>query len=347
MKSIMIVGVTLFLLLCTVRASEVKRSADICISVSPMTDINISSIVINSFFAYSIYPGSNISIPIYIYRGVTLKRTVYVWIEDQAGTRVSSKQKLSLSKRFTHYNLSANLSFSVCQSSGNYRIVAEGLDIVKDSSTALDFIDCIPQAVQSDGKIDYSVLKQETEVEPGNSFTTRIHISNPTSEYLEVSAWSYVYRSSKCVSGEREQNKKMINVPEHANITFDLENIVDLSTEPGDYKMKIRLLRSDRKTPKEITLPISVTATGQGTGERNKESRVALSINENKKSELVDNHTIEKRTLFEFPEKLNASKMHDLQTVYKSSSEKARKLGVYFLILVLVLVIVALVIKKL
>ena len=347
MKFIIMTGFALCLLLCTVRASVDKMSEDISLSVCPVQDRDVSAIMIDGLFEYGVYPDSNISIPIYIYRGATLKRTIYVWIEDGERNRISSKQKLSLGTRFTQYNLSANLSFDVCRSSGSYRIVAEGLDIVAESQTTLNFIGCVPEPLQSDGKISYSVMDQETEVETGSLFTTRIHISNPTSDNLEVSAWSYVYRSSKCVSGEREQNKKTINVPEYANITFDLENIVFTDTEPGEYSLKIKLLRSDRKTPKEITLPISVIAARQGSGESKDEEGVALSITENKDANSTSNRTVEKRKLFEFPEELNASRMHDVQTVYESSSAKARKLGVYFLILVLAMVLVALVLKKL
>jgi hypothetical protein len=346
MKYLVMIGMALFFILSGMKtAASDRRSVELNIRLDPsVQDRNASSIIIDSLFAYSMSLDQNISIPLYIYRGNTLKKTVYVWVEDSKQDRISSKQKISLPVRFQSYNMSANLSFSKCLPSEEYHIIAEGLGINATETARLNFEDCTPEPVQSDGEISYSVLKQETEVEPGINFTTRIHISNPASDNIEVVAWSYVYRSSKCISGEREQNRKTINVPEHSNITFDLENKVDLATEPGDYSLKILLLRSDRKTPKDITLPITVKPSPGKGDESAASTTAALQIDDSTTNPSNVNNTAEKRKLFDFPEELNASKM---SMVFQSSSARAWSIAVYILIIVLALILVALVLKKL
>lgn len=335
----------LFILLGIKVAASDRRSVELNIRLDPsVQDRNASSIIIDSLFAYSIALDQNISIPLYIYRGRTLKRTVYVWVEDSQQSRISSKQKISLPIRFQSYNMSANLSFSKCLPSAEYKIIAKGLGVNVTETALLNFEDCTPEPLQSDRKISYSVIRQETEVKPGINFTTRIRISNPTSDNLEVDAWSYVYRSSKCVSGEREQNRKTINVPEHSNITFDLENAVDPATEPGDYSLKILLLRSDRKTPKDITLTIKVKSNAGKGNESTGSASAALQIGDSTTGLSKVNNTAEKRSLFDFPEELNASKM---STVFQSSSARAWSIAAYILIIVLALILVALVLKKL
>lgn len=375
MKYLMLFGFAMFFVLSGVRAAASERAASDRRSVelsimldpdmqSPEQDRNASAIVIDSLFAYSVRLDQNVSIPLYIYRGKTLKRTVYVWVEDSESRRVSSKQKFSLPERFRSYNVSANLSFSECLPDAEYAVVAEGLGLESSEKTRLTFDSCShgQGTAVPGGKISYSVPEHDEELCPGRRFSTRVLISNPTGENLEIDAWSYVYHYSKCLSGEREQNRKTINVPEQANITFDLENVVDPGTAPGDYRLKIRLQRSDRKTPDEITLPVSVVECGE-TGDRGgpggdsvegsgsgsggvpgrDSGSAALNIDESATGSSGSDSAAEKRRLYDFPEELNASKM---DRVYRSSSAKAWGLAAYFIIGVLLLVLAALIMKR-
>ncbi|MBW2997501.1 hypothetical protein KY349_04140 [Candidatus Woesearchaeota archaeon] len=342
MKFFIIAGLAVFFLLAGIAKASDRRIVELNINLDPAVhDRNKSVITINSQSEYDIELNKNISIPIAIYRGSTLKRTVYIWIEDNE-ERISSKQKISLPTRFKSYDISANLSFSKCFPDADYNIVAEGLGLNTTKSVNLRFPDCTTNPLTTDGKLSYSVLHAEKQAESGKPFKTRILISNPTDQHLEIDAWSYIYRSSRCYSGDREQNKKTINVPEFSNITFDLENTVD--ADPGDYNLKIKLLRSDRKTPKEITFPLSVV--GNNTQDNNDVNNTKLSITKNFDSDanITDPKKAEKRSLFASNRTDNSSQPG---TVYESSSARARKIAVYILILLLALLLVALILKRL
>lgn len=334
------------LLLSGVRAalpnSSCERRLQLSIDVTP--DPDQSYVLIDSLKSYKIKEGTNISIPVFMYRGKTLKRTVYIWIEDVEGERISSKAKFSLPERFISYNRTANLRFRDCYPEDTYNIVAEGIDADTIEQTRLLFEDCEPQGAEKEGsfsdegsgqEISFEVIDPEDEVTSGIPFNTRIVMRNPSDKDLEVVAWSYVYRSSKCYSGDREQNLKTINFPSQSNVTFDLTNTA--IAEQGEYSLKVKLLRSDRKTAKEFTFPLRI--------QENKDDYYK-NINTSSLSTTPVASKPDPRTTKRQLTRSNISGNRS-GVVFRSSSAKARHLTVYFLIAVLVLVLIALVFKRL
>jgi hypothetical protein len=364
MKILIITCIAVLLVLAGfVRASSAeqpKRRLEIGVSLAQETppDKDQSYISIHSLSTYKIKTGHNINVPLTIYRGVTLKRTVYLWIHDSENKRISSKPKFSLLTRFMSYDLSAALNFSKCHANKTYTIIAQGLGLNETKQVSLDFINCDQEsatATETDGKLSFSVISHKETIESGVPFKTRILISNPTEQHLEVDAWSYVYRSSKCYSGDREQNRKTLNVPEFSNITFDMENTAN--APEGDYNLKIKFIRSDRKTPKEITLPIKVQenagdednkgdeeaqSSGSDHVSEGKKKNLLIAINEDSDTDNTNKSSPKKRSLFSFSDENNSAN----EPIYESSSAKARRLTVYFLILVLALVLIALILKR-
>jgi hypothetical protein len=342
-----VIATTFFILSAGRISAEHKRSIDLKVNLQAISkDTNQSSIII-SYLSNRTWTGISFQIPFSVYRGATLKRTIYVWIQDASGKRISSKAKFSLPERFREYNLTAELNISGCHESEAYTAVADGLGINSTSAIDIIFPGCENislgspdnNTVQKD--ISFSVLEYPKEIESGKSFSSRLLISNPTGKYLDVDAWSYVYRSSKSYSGEREQNRKSINVPEYSNITFDLDNIVNATG--GEYILKIKLLRSDRKAPTEINLPIVVS----GSSSKESSDLTGLSVLDNNDEEkIAGNSSPKKKTLFSSGK--NSSGNISIQGgIYESSSVKARNLAVYILIGVLALILVVLIFKKL
>ncbi|MBW2964097.1 hypothetical protein KY363_01435 [Candidatus Woesearchaeota archaeon] len=331
-----------------VRAVD-KAAIQLSIELGPAApNPNESFITIESESSYAIDKGDTVEIPLEIYRGKTLKRTVYVWLADSENRTVSAKAKVSLPDRFTAYNSTVNLTFSKCVPGGNLFFVAEGLDTVAKKEVVLVLSGCGPdnQSTAEEGEFSFSVLSAPDSVESGSEFSIRIMISNPTGQHLEVAAWSYVYRSSVSYSGDREQNMKTINVPEFSNVTFELENTV--AAPEGNYSIKIKLLRSDRKTAEELTLPLQVSAFNRaedGESDKRTESESKglsggiLSVTGNAVKNISS-----RRTLFT-SNVSNQSGSGDI--VYLSSSAKAQRMAVYFLMAVLILVLVALIFRKL
>jgi len=340
MKLFMLTSIAAILFLAAfVRAGDKKIVVNV--DVPSDQDRNQSYIIIDAEEVHSAEKGHSISVPISIYRGSTLKRTVYVWIEDEDKNIITSKSKFSPANRFTLYNFSANLTFTNCPKSNGFRIVAEGLGLNVTKDVDLDFIGCASDTYV-DGSVSFDILRHESEVESGKSFKTSILISNPTGKYLEVSASSYVYRSSKCYSGEREGNKKTINLPAFSNVTFDLENTV-IAAE-GDYTLKIKLLPSDRKTPKEFTFQISVKGNVSGIEKIVKDQKTPLvsSVSGNNKSSLNASKEQLRRKLV--TGNVSSSKP---SVVFKSASMRSRDMVLYFFIVALAILLVILIFKRL
>ncbi|MBN1544728.1 hypothetical protein JW898_04670 [Candidatus Woesearchaeota archaeon] len=356
MRVLIITGIAAFLLLLGLvrAAADVSRkSIEVSVALpSEMEDRNRSYIILETAGPYSAGAGESISMPLFVYRGSTLKRTVYVWLEDDGGVRVSSKSKYSLPERFRSYSISAAVNLSKCVQTGTYIIVAEGLDTNSTKEVLIASVGCGPSGSLggsnqsseiAEGDISFEVISSVGIAVSGIPFRTRLLVSNPTSQDLEVQAWSYVYRSSKCYSGEREENMKTVNVPEFSNVTFDLENTV--IAPPGDYSLKIKFLRSDRKTPKETTLLIRVEGDSSSdfpgiSGGGN--SALSIENGGGPDSGTAENSSAVKRRLFSS----GTSDNNSSSVVYESSSAKARKLTVYFIIGALSLILAALVFKK-
>jgi hypothetical protein len=351
------------LLVTTLRSSADTRNIEMRLTISKSQ--NESYIIIGSQIdpnaGYSAntkkVTDTNISIPIIIYRGSTLKRTVYVWLRDSLGKIISSKSKITVPDRFSYYNLSADLAILECPNPPVI-VVAEGLGINTTGSLAINSV-CTPEnnTGAKTGMFSWSVLEKEEYIESNNSFRTRVLINNPTGQNLTADAWSYVYRSSKCYSGDREGNRKTINIPEFSNITFDLNNTVN--AKPGDYSLKIRLLRSDRKSEEEITMPIVVV------GEANEKKDIIP--NEDmvggKKDTMKDakSSTAQKNVINTDQNRANSASASGKRTllssfsvanvseepVYLSTTAKAGKLAVYFLIAALTILLIILIFRKL
>ena len=57
----------------------------------------------------------------------------------------------------------------------------------------------------------------------------------------------------------KRKNLKIVKLPANGNIKFELINKVT-DAEPGDYKVKVKIKRKDRKTPEEFTKDIKLLA---------------------------------------------------------------------------------------
>ncbi len=196
------------------------------------------------------------------FRGNTLKRTVYIKAVDQNDKTISSVEKFSLSK-FNSTTDSFTLTLKSCKE--KVFLLVYGLNIEKRKelscpnnsleSSSVSSFDSLSSSQDSslstsstlqnsssstDSPAEFSYnISFPKEIHSGENFSVRVHIQNPTAIFFEIDSWAYVYKSSKSYSGVREQNKKTINIPEFANITFDLPLSVD--AVPGEYKLKFKL----------------------------------------------------------------------------------------------------------
>lgn len=89
------------------------------------------------------------------------------------------------------------------------------------------------------------------------SFDVVVKVTNDKITPLSYDIWSYLYRGSKSYSGDRERNKKKINLNACSSKVFYLNNEIE-DAENGEYKIKVKLLKEGRKTPIEKSRDVVV-----------------------------------------------------------------------------------------
>ncbi len=338
------------LLLCTVvKAEDDSARIDISADITPDPD--------NSYLSISsIKTSPDPMIEFNVYRGKTLKRTLYIHIEDSSGKRISTQDKFSLPTRFKHYTFTSTLPLTK-PCSPPHHIVMTGLDL--DNKTLID-IQC-PKTNQSSSssqegtaetgkestsshiifkkeKFSFDIIDMPESISSGEPFKVKVLVENSVSDFMDIQVWSYVYRSSKSYSGERESNRKTINIPEYSNITFFLENTVD--APPGNYSYKLKLLLPDLKLPKELTKTITVLSS---------EDEKSLTISRKTQTDMLSLDDIDKKIISskKVSSSNNSDELDDGSLAYLSSSAKAKRLIPLLVIVSLAALLIFLVMRNL
>ncbi|MBU4492789.1 MAG: hypothetical protein KKA61_00290 [Nanoarchaeota archaeon] len=273
--------------------------------------------------------GETLKVKISIYKGDSTKNVISVWAENQKGTKISTEtSKITITKKFSDNLLTIPIQLKLnCDSKldeGRHYLVVDGLGIkTKKEFMIKGNLDSLcPEETKSsneitsetNSKFSYEIISIPLAAENNKEFTTKVLIRARDETRLKI--WSYVYRGSKCYSGEREDNLKEILIHGNENKTVELENTI-IDAEPGDYKLKVKLLLEGQKTEKEITEEIKVIESTR-TKEEKELSNFEL------------NETIEKTTA-EYscdPLDLMGNEMQP-GTVYISTSKKASNLAKY------------------
>jgi len=294
--------------------------------------IEISELYLNKDNAIEF--GKTLKVKLSIYKGDSTKNVISVWVEDQKANKISTEtSKITAEKRFSESILTVPVQLKLnCDKKldeGRYFLVVDGLGIkAKKEFLVKGNLDSLcpkePKAsaeaaseASSSSKFSYKIISMPLTVENNKEFKTQVMITARDETKLKI--WSYVYRGSKCYSGERQDNLKEILIQENENKTVDLENTV-IDAEPGSYKLKVKLLLEGQKTEKELTEDIEVIELIETKEEENEQELSNFELNE----------TIEKTTAECSCNTLSLTG-DELQTgtVYISGSEKARGLANY------------------
>lgn len=223
--------------------------------------------------------GEEIDIELEMYRGNTSKYAVYIYVEKEDGEDVSDKETLHLDEKFTNYTEQVTLTLDCENESGNYIIVAEGLNERAEREIELDACHENQEENQSTenpgesegttiGDFTYALTIPNT-IFLEQEFPVQVKITSQSEQEQEFLIWSYVYIASKCYSCSteetRESNAKSVIVSPGSFADVELKNIVQevSGAIARDYKLKIKVLQQGLKTPKEFTYNITLEANNQ------------------------------------------------------------------------------------
>ena len=278
-----------------------------------------------------------------LYRGDTAKYSVSVYLE-QKGKKVSEIFKINLKNKFTNYHLIVPLSLksNAKLKTEELTLVVEGLGLSEDKDFELKNIHSSETEVDSttstkDGedtektnqKLAYEIIEKPAAINPDEEFAVGLGFNGDEKEH-SLSVYGYLYRGSKCYSCcdscdevlEREANKLEVQLDAGEEKEIELPFKADEKLEAGEYKLKVKIRVDEQITEKELTETISVK-------DIIKEKTACLpvysaGISGNKPS-------------LSSTEKKIATESSGV-VVYESSSEKAKDLTAYILIIVLGLV---------
>lgn len=212
--------------------------------------------------------GQAIRVKLDIRKGDTAKNSISLWIEDNKGNKVSKESNTNVYQKYMDYKLTLPLQIKPnCDYSyddGIYKLIIEGLDEKDSKNIEIEGITkdlCekteIEKIKQTTGSLTYTITDAPEEVFSGEEFTIQLSLKNDDNERHDAAVWSYIYRGNKCYCKDREENKQEVSIAPEKEEIVTLKNKV-IEAEPGDYKLKISIIKDNQKTVRELTREIKV-----------------------------------------------------------------------------------------
>ncbi len=278
-----------------------------------------------------------------LYRGDTSKYLVSASLE-QKGKQVSEIYKIHLKNKFTDYHLVLPLILksNVKLKTGELTLVVKGLGLSEDKDFELKNIPpANDEKVSSlstnnkekeetiNQKLTYKIIEKPATINSGEKFTVSLGFNGDEKEH-SFSVYGYLYRGSKCYSCcencekvlERDANMFDFQLDAGEEKEIELPLKADEKLEAGEYKLKVKIEVDGQKTEKELTETVSVKDESKD------------------KSVCIPTYSFgggqSKQSLSSTEKKITAESSGVV--VYESSSEKAKHLTAYILIIVLGLV---------
>jgi hypothetical protein len=273
--------------------------------------------------------GQLIRVRVHAYRGDTEKQEISLWIEND-NEKVSKVLNFKILEKFNAQEMTLPVQiFSNCNEEykeGSYDVVVKGFD--KDDSEEIRIKgiakdSCMPGVISSSSakqKFGFQLLEVPAATYSGHSFSAKIRIYGDDEQH-KLKLWSYVYRGSKSYSGERESNKKYIELLPGSTAEVILSNVVS-EAEAGDYKFKVLLNKDDQKTNREIITNLTIA-----------EFPISKSESEAKQS------AVPQSAIYKRPYAVS-------RVVFESTQRKAEHLIPYFITTVMAAMTIFLIVSK-
>lgn len=219
--------------------------------------------------------GQTIRVKVDIYKGDTTKSSVSLWIEDSNGNRLSKESKTNVYQKYMNYILALPVQIKPnCgydYEDGIYKLIIEGLNEKSSQNIEIEGITkdlcektTIEKVKQTRGSFTYAMADAPNEVFSGEEFTIQIKLTNDDDEKHKATIWSYVYRGSKCYCSDREENQVEISISPEKEKIITLKNKV-IGAEPGSYKLKVKIIKDNQKTIRELTREIKVIQSSESS----------------------------------------------------------------------------------
>ncbi|MEK6863094.1 MAG: hypothetical protein AABW53_00135 [Nanoarchaeota archaeon] len=226
--------------------------------------------------------GGVIKADVEIYKNSTNKYSLSAWAE-KSGKVISEETKVNLKTKNTLYELTLPVQIKPnCDAKiegGAAILVVEGLGISVEKEFTIEGIDkglCKESTIYiekvkagineaaNNGKNTIQIIGLPAEIDAGETFRLKVQFIN--NQDAEFTAWSYLYRGSKCYSCFSEgRDENQISFPVNKGETKMVEMLVtaDQDLTAGDYNLMVKYKKDSQKTEKSISQKISVGQQAQ------------------------------------------------------------------------------------
>ena len=227
--------------------------------------------------------GQSINARIEIYKGDTSKSSISLWAEDSNKNRISKETSISIYQKYMKYILTLPVQLKPnCDygyDDGRYFFVLEGLGQKDSKSIDIEGITkdlCEKTEIEktketTSGSFIYLITDAPSEISPEEEFSVQVSLKNEDDEEHKAALWSYVYRGSKCYCRSSEENKIELLIEPGKEEIVTLRNKVT-GAEPGDYKLKVNIIKDSQKTVRQLTREIRVTGPSEASTQQSFQS---------------------------------------------------------------------------
>jgi len=328
--------------------------------------INKNSSIILQKYSDELSFGDSFNIEFSAYRGDTLKRTIYFWIEDSKGKEVSEKYKVSLNQKYTLYEfnlpLQTNPNCEDSYDSGKHYLIISGLNItlsepiflsgkntklckteyITEEVKVKEYSPSNPTSTNKLSSFQYSIFHLPSPLYTNKSFNISINLTNPNNSPYNISLWAYLYIGSKQYSFSRDHNKMSFILKSYESKLINL-TITNLAEINKTYKLKVKINKNNQKTNYELTEDIYLTNLYINTTiKRNGLLNNPLTSTNLTNSLIHPSHiqeSINNKSLNLLPTGMLLLNPLNSSTVYESKQKNILSHAIYILIILLLLAI--------
>jgi hypothetical protein len=231
------------------------------------------------------------------------KPEIEYWIEDMFGNTVRNKRRTNntnADKSWTPaeiagteaYIIYAMITHQACNDTNISNNLAERMIVVKgEEQTSNSDCSCETKIIEKEKscscgpcpKCDEKTKKEEVEfginfypkeVRKDEEIEIKIKIKNPSNYERKYTVYSYIYEEKKPLSlgfdgykwlNTWDANKQNVSLDENSTLTLTLKNRIANDTEPGEYKIRVRIWLEGKKH--DITEKILIKEIPRHMGE--------------------------------------------------------------------------------
>ena len=202
-----------------------------------------------------------IRVEFFVYKGNTEKYTVWIWVEDSEGNRVTKKSKFSVYDKFQNYTFTYPIGIpDNCDddfADGNGKIIVEGLDakdeeILEIREKPLCKEENVKAARVKD--FEYELVDFSEIVEDDNDLNAKVKLKS-NKEDVSVDVLSYVFSGKKKYSNE---DSKKIELKQGEEKIVDLKMKVEKASDAASPRLKVKILKEGVKTPYDLTKELRI-----------------------------------------------------------------------------------------